>query len=172
MAAMEPNWRRPDPFGFPMARGGVRSPGIGRSPPIRLGRACPTRHRLARLSVHLMASRPWPRRLEQAEGRDALSLMTLPVRLIGLAVVLAVSLVLATLAAQAQEVGKVARIGMLANSPSEPFVKTFKQGLRELGYVEGQNISIEYRWTEGRNERLSGLAGAVVRAGIEHAWTM
>src|SRR5438128_11204884 len=71
MAAMEPNWRRPDPFGFPMARGGVRSPGIGRSPPIRLGRACPTRHRLARLSGHLTASRPcldgWSRR--RAETR-------------------------------------------------------------------------------------------------------
>jgi len=93
--------------------------------------------------------------------------MTLPVRLIGLAVVLAVSLVLATLAAQAQEVGKVARIGMLANSPSEPFVKTFKQGLRELGYVEGQNISIVYRWSEGRNERLSGLAADLVRDGLE-----
>ena len=49
----------------------------------------------------------------------------------------------------------------------EPFVKTFKQGLRELGYVEGQNISIEYRWTEGRNERLSGLAADLVRDGLE-----
>jgi len=71
------------------------------------------------------------------------------------------------LAAKAQEAGKVARIGMLASSPSDPFLKAFKQGLRELGYVEGRNISIEYRWVEGRNERLPGLAADLVRLKVD-----
>jgi putative ABC transport system substrate-binding protein len=46
------------------------------------------------------------------------------------------------LGAVAQEPGKVARIGMLAPSPSDPFVDAFKQGLRELGYIEGRNITV------------------------------
>ena len=71
------------------------------------------------------------------------------------------------LAANAQEAGKVARIGMLASSPSDPFVEAFKQGLRELGYVEGRNIIVEYRWTEGRTERLPGLAADLVRLKVE-----
>ena len=74
-----------------------------------------------------------------------------------LALLLAVLVV--PLAAEAQETGKVARIGVLSSgSPPDPFVEAFKQGLRDLGYVEGRNISIEYRWAEGRNERLPGLA--------------
>jgi putative tryptophan/tyrosine transport system substrate-binding protein len=75
-------------------------------------------------------------------------------------------LLAAPLAAEAQEAGKVARIGMLAGSPS-PFVEAFRQGLRELGYVEGRNISIEYRWTEGREERLPGLAADLVRLKVD-----
>jgi putative ABC transport system substrate-binding protein len=73
-------------------------------------------------------------------------------------------LLAAPLAAEAQETGKVARLGMLnVGSPPAPFVESFKQGLRELGYVEGRNISIEYRWAEGRDERLPGLAVDLVR---------
>ena len=50
----------------------------------------------------------------------------------------------APLAAEAQEARKVARIGVLhAGSPPDPFAEPFTQGLRELGYVEGRNISIE-----------------------------
>jgi hypothetical protein len=45
--------------------------------------------------------------------------------------------------AEAQETGK-----------TDPFVEAFKQGLRERGYIEGRNIAIEYRWTEGRFEAL------------------
>ena len=56
-----------------------------------------------------------------------------------------------------QPAGKVARIGMLGPASGDPLVEAFKQGLRELGYVEGENISIEYRWAEGRSERLPGL---------------
>ena len=67
------------------------------------------------------------------------------------------------IAAEAQQEGKVPRIGYLSSSPSDAFAAAFKQGLRELGYVEGQNIHIEYRWTEGRMERLAPLAAELVR---------
>ncbi len=62
-------------------------------------------------------------------------------RLIGLAVVLAVSLILAPLAAEAEAPGKTPRIGWLATSAPGPFDKAFPQGLREPGYVEGQNTA-------------------------------
>ncbi len=56
---------------------------------------------------------------------------------------------------------------MLASAPADPFVEAFKQGLRELGYVDGRNISIEYRWTQGRNERLPSLAADLVRLKVD-----
>src|SRR5438552_13474342 len=81
---------------------------------------------------------------------------------------LAGGLLAAPLAAEAQEAGKVARIGVLnSGSPPAPFVEAFKQGLRELGYVEGRNITIEYRWAEGRDERLPGLAADLVRLKVD-----
>src|SRR4029434_11127658 len=87
-------------------------------------------------------------------------------RLIGL-VILALSLLFAPLAAEAQEAGKVARIGMLGGPPSDPFVEAFRQGLRELGYVEGQNIVLEYRWAGGRMTRLPGLAADLGRIKVD-----
>jgi hypothetical protein len=65
------------------------------------------------------------------------------------------------LAAEAQPAGKVWRIGYLGNSsPSlEPdLIDAFRQGLREFGHVEGQDIVIEYRWAEGRYDRFPELA--------------
>src|SRR6266568_5284071 len=79
-----------------------------------------------------------------------------------------VGVLAAPLAAEAQEAGKVARIGVLnSGSPPAPFVESFKQGLRELGYVDGRNVSIEYRWAEGRDERLPGLAADLVRLKVD-----
>jgi putative ABC transport system substrate-binding protein len=85
----------------------------------------------------------------------------------------------APLAAEAQPAGKVARIGFLfGSSPSAAhgLVNAFQQGLREVGYVEGQNITIEYRWAEGRFERFADFAAEFVRlkcdiimAGSAHA---
>ena len=70
------------------------------------------------------------------------------------------------LAADAQQPTKVPVIGLLdATSPSAraDLVDSFRQGLREFGYVEGRNILIEYRWAEGRFDRLPGLAADLVR---------
>jgi putative ABC transport system substrate-binding protein len=81
---------------------------------------------------------------------------------------LALTVLAAPLATEAQEARKIARIGVLSSgAPPDPFVEAFKQGLRELGYVEGRNISIEYRWAEGRNERLPGLAADLVRLKVD-----
>jgi len=67
------------------------------------------------------------------------------------------------LAAVAQQrTGKVARIGMISSTSSDPLVHAFKQGLRELGYIEGENINVEYRWVEGQTERYSSLAADLV----------
>jgi len=67
--------------------------------------------------------------------------------------------------AEAQQVpGKVPRIAyVMGRSGPMEFDEAFRQGLRELGYVEGQNITIEYRWGEGREERLAALMAEVTR---------
>ena len=79
---------------------------------------------------------------------------------------LGVGLLAAPLAAGAQPAGKVYRIGYLSGgsaTASSRFPETFRQGLRELGWVEGQNIVIEYRFAEGRFDRLPDLAAELVR---------
>jgi putative ABC transport system substrate-binding protein len=72
-------------------------------------------------------------------------------------------IVAAPLAAEAQP-AKVPRIGVLSpSSPGpSPLLDAFRQELRELGYVEGQNIGLEYRFAESRLERLAGLAAELV----------
>ena len=74
----------------------------------------------------------------------------------------------APLAAEGQPAASLPRIGFLSTtSLSDPFVArfllAFRQGLRDLGYVEGQNIAIEFRWAEGQYDRLPGLAAELVR---------
>ena len=71
---------------------------------------------------------------------------------------------------EAQQPGKVTRIGFLGEeSPSSMAarVEVFRQGLRELGYVEGKNITIEYRFGEGRRERFPDLAAELVRLKVD-----
>jgi putative ABC transport system substrate-binding protein len=77
-----------------------------------------------------------------------------------IAFVVAVLFFVAPLAAGAQPAGTVHRIGFLGNSTAAleaHLVGPFREGLRELGYVEGQNIVIEYRWAEGEYERFPAL---------------
>jgi len=65
---------------------------------------------------------------------------------------------------------KVARIGFLglpAASSWTPMVEALRTGLRELGYVEGRNILIEFRWAEGNYDRLPGLAAELVRLNVD-----
>ena len=69
------------------------------------------------------------------------------------------------LAAQAQQAAKVFRIGFLfyGSSGPSPELDAFQQGLREFGYIEGQNIAVEYRFASGQVERLRDLATELVR---------
>jgi ABC-type uncharacterized transport system substrate-binding protein len=76
----------------------------------------------------------------------------------------------APLAAEGQQAAKVYRIGYLSNgnaTTSAPFVDAFRQGLREFGWVEGRNVSIEYRWADGNLELLPALATDLLKAPFE-----
>jgi putative tryptophan/tyrosine transport system substrate-binding protein len=68
--------------------------------------------------------------------------------------------------AEAQQPKKIARIGYLTAAGS-PSYQAFRQALRELGYAEGQNIAIEYRSADGKRDRLSDLAGELVRLKVD-----
>ena len=81
-------------------------------------------------------------------------------------------LLAAPLAAEGQQAGKVYQIGWLsANSPANAITKSilqnFHQGFRDLGYVEGRDFVMEYRFAEGQVDRLSGLAADLVRAHVD-----
>ncbi len=72
--------------------------------------------------------------------------------------------------AQAQQPKKVPRIGVLGSttrSSGAARIEAFRQGLRELGYVEGKNIVIEYRYAEGKTERFPDLAAELVRLKVD-----
>jgi ABC-type uncharacterized transport system substrate-binding protein len=74
------------------------------------------------------------------------------------------------LAARAQQAGKVYRIGFLGNSTAAleaNLVGPFREGLRDLGYVEGQNILIEYRWAEGEYERFPALTAELIALKVD-----
>ena len=88
---------------------------------------------------------------------------------VALAVALVLILTLVT-RNEAQRAKKVWRIGFLAaTSPSVEAarIEAFRQGLRELGYVEGKNIVIEWRWAEGKFDRLPDLAAELVRLNVD-----
>ena len=88
-------------------------------------------------------------------------------RLIGVVVALALGLLAAPLEVQAQpQSGKVYRIAFLGSTSSAGYasqMKAFRDGLRDLGYIEGHNLVIEFRWAQGKYERLPELAAELVR---------
>ena len=91
-------------------------------------------------------------------------------RLIGLAVVLIFSLILAPLVAETQQGAKIPRIGVLfASTPAATshFLDSLRQGLREYGYVEGQHIILEPRYGQAGRERMSDLASQLVRIKVD-----
>ena len=92
-------------------------------------------------------------------------------RSIVLLITLTLGLLVAPLAAEAQQATNVYRIGRLSRWPPsrwpDPNLEAFRQGLRELGYVEGQNLVIEYRYAEGKHERLPDLAAELVRLQVD-----
>ena len=74
------------------------------------------------------------------------------------------------LAARAQQVAKPARIGFLGvdtQSGIASRLERFRAGLRELGYVEGDNVLIDFRWAEGNYARLAEFAGELVRLKVD-----
>src|SRR5262249_11810235 len=79
------------------------------------------------------------------------------------------------LAVEAQQARNVPRIGYLAWSyppPSDPWREPFRERLRELGYVEGESIVVEYRWAEERGDRAAALAAELVglKVDVMVAW--
>lgn len=74
------------------------------------------------------------------------------------------------IAARGQQAGKVARIGFLGmlSAASDPYrMPAVREGLRDLGYIEGVNLLIEYRWADGHFERLPELAAELIRSNVD-----
>ncbi|HEX6077995.1 MAG TPA: ABC transporter substrate-binding protein, partial [Methylomirabilota bacterium] len=79
-------------------------------------------------------------------------------------------LLAAPLATEAQEAGKVYRVGFLGNSTAAleaNLVGSFREGLRDLGYVEGRNVVIEYRWADGKYERFPALVAELLALKVD-----
>jgi putative ABC transport system substrate-binding protein len=106
--------------------------------------------------------RPWADRRKSTMRRST----------VGIILVLTLGCVVALRAAEAQGPGKVYRIGVLglgyaAADINVVRLENLRLGLRELGYVEGRNLTLEYRWAEGRPERLADLADELVRLPVD-----
>ncbi len=83
---------------------------------------------------------------------------------------LAGGLLAAPLAAEAQSAGKAPRIGFVeagSRSANQHFLDAFRQGLRDLRYIEGQTIFIEDRWADGRPDRFPELIADLIRLKVD-----
>jgi putative ABC transport system substrate-binding protein len=80
-------------------------------------------------------------------------------------------LLVVSVSVEAQQPKKIPRIGFVSGSGDTknpgPNIESFRQGLRDLGYVEGKNIVVEYRYAEGNNERLPGLVAELVQLKVD-----
>ncbi len=92
-------------------------------------------------------------------------------RRIGLAVIATLNMFLAPTTVEGQQTARVPRIAFLTTTSPEdapnPGVDGFRQGLRELGYIEGQTIALEWRWGRGTTERFADFAADVVRLKVD-----
>ena len=93
-------------------------------------------------------------------------------RAVGFIVTLALSILVAPLVIDAQPRAKILQVGFLdhsrqADEPRFRRLEEFRHGLRDLGYVEGQSILLEVRWSEGHLDRLAGLAEDLVRRQVD-----
>jgi putative tryptophan/tyrosine transport system substrate-binding protein len=95
----------------------------------------------------------------------------MPRRILVLLVTLALGLYATPLAADAPPAAKVPRIGVLIpaepRSPPSPTVAAFRQGLSDLGYVEGQTVAVEYRYAHGQVDRYAELAAQLVHLEVD-----
>jgi len=88
-------------------------------------------------------------------------------RTIGLISTFVLGLLAGPLPTEAQKAGKVYRIGYLATTPEKAWDQAFRQGLHELGYIEGQNIVIELRYAGRKRDRLPKLVAELVRLEVD-----
>jgi putative ABC transport system substrate-binding protein len=87
--------------------------------------------------------------------------------------ILALALLVAPLTARAQPRGRIPLIGVLepgSQPPRTPCLPAFQQGLRDLGYVEGQNVTFAYRYAKEQPDRLPALAAALVQRAPDVIW--
>ena len=85
-------------------------------------------------------------------------------------VLVLVLLLAVAIKAEAQQLPKIPRIGILelaTSATTSARIEAFRQGLRELGYVEGKNITIEYRYADGKSERIPDLAAELVNLKVD-----
>src|SRR5262245_52376292 len=80
---------------------------------------------------------------------------------------LVLALLLSSHAAKAQQPAKTARIGLLSLSSGPTPTMDISPGLRELGWIEGQNLTVEYRWAANREEQLPAMAADLVRLKVD-----
>ena len=102
--------------------------------------------------------------------RASLEYASTPIPRLRFCLILCVLLFALCFPAEAQQPKKVPRIGYLSpasTSGSTASLEAFRQGLRESGYVEGKNIIIEYRWAEGKLDRLPELSTELVNLGVD-----
>ena len=88
----------------------------------------------------------------------------------GLPLLLILGMLLAPFAAEAQQAGRVYRVGMLetrSTTLNAANIDAFRQGMRALGYKEGQNLEIVYRSSDGHDERFPDLAGELIRLKVD-----
>jgi putative tryptophan/tyrosine transport system substrate-binding protein len=96
------------------------------------------------------------------------------VKTVGLVVTVVLAILLAPFGADAQPLATVARIGWLGTKATPEALHlrdVFQQALHTLGWVEGHNLIVEYRWSEGQDERLPDLAAELVRRKVDLIFT-